>query len=160
MSDTTNDEIVLDITYPYLWKSVAVDNFTNRLSDVQEFIEKFKLFQKFIESCSGKTIMAIKRESNHCHPINTKKELELIKKIIKEHYDNNRIFETIWSQYFADEEFWQMATTNGFRVFGIKKGNKFRLLIFDYYHCIYPSESHNDKSIAHNDYSVYYKERQ
>ena len=84
----TSINVVVSFRYSFAFRSIAVDDFTNYLKNIQEFAEKHNIiFSTIIPNVSTTTIMALKsNKSNHTHPLNkTKKDLALkiIKKIKK-----------------------------------------------------------------------------
>jgi len=147
------------VSYQYLWKSVCIkEEFTNMLKNCDDFCEQHKQYQKFVDHFRNRTIQDVQNKP-HCHSVEGKRELELIKKIIKAQYDTrDEIFEKNWGQRFEGERFFQFGLTRGFRVVGTLNGNEFHAIIFDYHHQIYQDEKHNNNDIKNNDFQPYYEE--
>lgn len=149
---SSNENIEVDFSqFPYCFRSVKYNEFTNYLCDCFSFFENLKyIFEKLIPFVSEHTYDDIYNASNrHSHPIKPEsKEFDLVKNIIKEKLKNERNFNDndiniFFENNINDYEMWQLGIVGGIRIIGIRYMNRFRPIFFDYHHLIYPSKNFN-----------------
>ncbi len=151
------DSIIIDFSkFPFCFKGIVVDDFTNLLEDSNEFLSHFKyLICDFIPHFRQYTSDTLYQASKHCHLIKKDKNLdkyELILKIIGKILSENGglDFETFYNNNLNDYQIWQLGLGGGLRAIGTLSNNIFSVLFFDYNHLIFPDEKNNQKDVKNN----------
>ncbi len=157
---TDNDNIIIDFSrFPFCFRCVSIDKFTNKLKDSNEFFNYFKeIFEKVIPAITKYNYNNVTTMTNkHSHVIpNNSKEYSIIIKILKaihKEYFPNIDFELFLVNNINDYSIWQLGITGGVRIIGIRKCNVFSVLFIDYHHLIYPDKNYNQKNYLSYNFS-------
>lgn len=140
--------------FPFCFRCVETDSFTNKLKNYDSFFVKFKQFFEIdvIHICQCNYDEIFIKTNKHSHSINIQtKEFELVMETVKQllkswkpsykDRDNQLFFENNINDYVL----WQLGCTAGTRIIGLRQANEFFALFFDYHHLIYPDKNHNQE---------------
>lgn len=150
------NNIVVDFSrFPFCFRTVTLDNFTNKLKDANEFFEMFNsLFTKVIPHVSQFKSQDI-YTNRHCNILKPERNyeeynlcLKIVEKLSNEY--NNYDFETFKCNHIYDYTMCELGTVNGIRLIGVLYSNIFPVLFIDYYHQIFPSVKYNQKDLLKN----------
>ena len=140
-----NYNMVIDFSFEGAFVSCKQGDFNNYLQSDKEFIHKFREMMIDVHNLSQKTpnIIFNGGEYRHCH--RAKRE-ELVTDIIK------KIFKTIgkednyFEQEVGGETIYQIGLQSAVRLFGVIKGNTFRVYFIDYYHDFEFDQTKNERN--------------
>lgn len=128
-----NSNLIIDFSFEGAFVSCKQGDFNNYLQNNNEFIQKFRKMMNDVQKLSQKEPNAIfnSGEYRHCHK--TKKEQSaagIIKKIFQIIGKDDNCF----NQEIEGEDIYQIGLQSEIRLFGIIKGNVFRVYFIDYCH--------------------------
>lgn len=148
-----NKNIIIDFSrFPFCFRCVSVDDFTNKLKDCDEFFYYFKrLIETEIPALTQFTFDNVTKMTRHSHSILYKsKEYDKVIKIVKKLYSEfkndmltDHDFELFYDNHINEYQMWQLGITSGIRLIGIRYNNIFSVLFIDYHHLIYPDKNYN-----------------
>lgn len=155
--NTDSNNINIDFSlFPFCFRCVKFENFTNKLKDANQFFKYFKrLFEVDIHALTQHSFDDITKATNkHSHSIQIDtKEYILVICIIKELYKsfktnncNDRDFQIFLENNINEYHVWQLGISGGIRLIGIRRSNIFSVLFIDYHHLIYPDKNHNKEN--------------
>lgn len=157
--------LIVDFSYKTSLGTGQYKNFTNFLSDKDEYIKSIThILYKMIPEISKHNINDLRNNrSYHTHLLNgTKLEetIAILREIVKNCYDysNDEAEKWIDNQGIYMQKLWQIACpdSQGIRIIGILEDDSmiFHVLFIDYYHQLFPSEKHNQQNIEKNKFSI------
>lgn len=141
----TNYNMIVDFSFAGVFVSCKQGNFNNYLQNDKEFMQKFRNMIIDIQNLSQKTPSRIFNggEYRHCHK--TKNEnfaMDIIKNIFHKIGNDDVNFE----QEVGGEEIYQIGLQSEIRLFGIIRGNIFRVYFIDYYHDFEFNQTKNERN--------------
>ena len=148
--DYKNKNIVLDLSFPFLFYFITFGDFTNKFKTPSDYIKYSNyLHRMFLPEKSRTSINTIcSRESafcKHSHIIENEK-IDMIKKIINAAYIHKNMDQNCAEQFIdqniLDINMWQVGLANSYgRIFGYFNQNVFKPILLDPHHLIYKSEN-------------------
>lgn len=128
-----NYNMVIDFSFEGAFVSCKQGDFNNYLQSSKEFIQKFRNVMIDVQNLSQKkaSIIFSSGDYRHCHK--TKSEefaIDIIKNIFNKIGKGDNCFE----QEVGGESIYQIGLQSEVRLFGVIKGNIFRVYFIDYYH--------------------------
>lgn len=149
-----NNRIIINFNcFPFCFRTISVDKYTNNLKDDNEFHMYFtKMMERDLPSISQYTFDDVtSRTSRHSHPITYNTDnytvvIKVLKQIFKDYYkssDIERDFELFMYNNINDNAIWQLGIVGGIRLIGTRNLNVFNVLFIDYHHLIWPDKNHN-----------------
>ena len=127
-------KIILDFN-DFLFTPIKTIFFTNYYANEVEKTKAYKIFfHSFIPHITEKTFEELKNEG-HNHEIKDNTKILLIKNILKEYFKTD-YFRKFEFEQFEDDIF-QLSSSGGMRVIGLRSGNIFKILFLDPHHLIY-----------------------
>ena len=129
----TNYNMVIDFSFEGAFVSCKQGDFNNYLQSDKEFIQKFRGMMMDIQNLSKKKPNEIFNggEYRHCHRA---KHEELAADIIKNIFIKIGKSDANFEQEIGGETISQIGLQSEVRLFGVIKGNVFRVYFIDYYH--------------------------
>lgn len=126
------------------WKERSFNNF---LSDNDDFIESFRDTLLTVQKLSSHTMFELIKESNfrHCHKAD---DQEFAKAITEEIYKTLNKTDT-YKQNIEEEVIYQIGFQDSIRLYGIVKGNVFKVTFIDYFHTFDYDERYNTRNVKH-----------
>lgn len=147
--DFKDKNIVLDLSFPYLYFFVEFNDYTNKFKSARSYISYIDylnatMFKKISETKYSAFVAKDSTFSRHVHTVNGK-ELNKIKKIISAAYLENtgdtHAMENFADQNIKDSEIWEIGFENDKgRIFGCFTENVFKPILLDPHHLIYKEE--------------------
>lgn len=155
--NSDNKNICIDFSlFPFCFRCVKTENFTNKLKNANQFFEKFKrLFETDIPALIQFSFDNVKKETKrHSHAILTDtKEYSVVIDVVKALFKSDkgddysdRDFELFLNNNINEYHVWQLGISSGIRLFGIRRSNVFSVLFIDYHHLIYPNKNYNQEN--------------
>lgn len=128
-----NYNMVIDFSFEGAFISCKQGDFNNYLQSDKEFIQKFRDMMVDVQNLSQKKPNKIfnSGEYRHCHK--TKNE-EFAVNIIKNIFCKIEKTDSEFEQEVGGESIYQIGLQSEIRLFGIIRGNVFRVYFIDYYH--------------------------
>ena len=153
-----SDKVIINFgKYPFSFRQISVDQFTNKLKDLDEFKHMCQvLFEKLIPCLyECRSMEEARTKYRHCHSIVGDK-LEKVHSIVRQlctinkpKFDSN-LFVT---QNLDNEIIWQLGLED-IRIIGIRHENVLDVLFIDYNHLIYSNKKYNQTEYTRNDFKV------
>lgn len=128
-----NYNMVIDFSFEGAFVSCKQGAFNNYLQSDKEFMQKFRGMMTDVQNLSQKKphIIFNGGEYRHCHKV--KKE-ELAADIIKKIFEKIGKEDNYFEQEVEGEPIYQIGLQSEVRLFGVIRGNIFRVYFIDYYH--------------------------
>ena len=137
--NSDNKNICIDFSlFPFCFRCVKTENFTNKLRNANQFFEKFKrLFETDIFSFIQFFFDNVKKETKrHSHAILTDTKeysvvIDVVKSLFKSYKGDDysdRDFELFLNNNINEYYVWQLGISSGIRLFGIRRSNVFSVL--------------------------------
>ena len=143
--------VVFDLSFEGAFISIESNNFNNYLRNSDDFIVQFRKVMKNIQNLSTKTMYELinGKEYNHCHKVqNEENVIIILKRVFKKINKSESEFE----QELGSEGIYQLGLQSGVRLFGIIKGNIFRVYLIDYFHDCSFDQRRNQRNKKHYDF--------
>lgn len=158
--DSFNLNIIVDFSFKTTWVSVTVNDFTNYISDIDEFFKfHYMIFSKMIADLSNTSKKNLRESFPHSHKLEDDEytiAIEVLKEILKKQNPTmtaKNILDTI-NQNLSGEQLFQIGHSS-IRIIGYFKNNIFKVLFFDYHHLISPSVKYNAPDYSCYSFCVY-----
>lgn len=137
--------MVIDFSFEGAFVSCKQGDFNNYLQNEKEFIQKFRDMMADVQNLSQKTPSKIFNggEYRHCHK--TKNE-EFAIDIIRNIFDKIGKGDNDFEQEVGGESIYQIGLQSEIRLFGVIKGNVFRVYFIDYYHDFEYNQTKNERN--------------
>lgn len=128
-----NYNMVIDFSFEGAFVSCKQGEFNNYLQSNKEFVQKFRGMMVDVQNLSQKkpNIIFNGGEYRHCH--RAKKE-ELATDVIKKIFGKIGKDDNYFEQEIGGEAIYQIGLQSEVRLFGVIRGNIFRVYFIDYYH--------------------------
>lgn len=140
-----NYNMVIDFSFEGVFVSCSQGTFDNYLQNQKEFIQKFRSMIQDVQKLSQKKPSTVFNggEYRHCHK--AKKE-QLATSIIKKVFEKIEKGDSYYEQEIGGEEIFQIGLQSEVRLFGVIRGNIFRVYFIDYYHDYEFDETKNKRN--------------
>ena len=140
-----NYNMVIDFSFEGAFVSCKQGEFNNYLQNEKEFIQKFRDMMVDVQNLSQKTPNKIFNggANRHCHK--TKNEefaIDIIKNIFSKIGKGDSNFE----QEVGGESIYQIGLQSEIRLFGVIRGNIFRVYFIDHYHDFEYNQTKNERN--------------
>lgn len=128
-----NYNMVIDFSFGGAFISCKQGDFNNYLQDKEEFMQKFRAMMLDVQNLSQKKPNEIFNggEYRHCHRA---KYEELAVDIVKNIFSKIGKSDANFEQEIGGETISQIGLQSEVRLFGVIKGNVFRVYFIDYHH--------------------------
>lgn len=140
-----NHNLVIDFSFEGSFISCKQGKFNNYLQNPKDFIQKFRAMMIDVQNLSQKTPAVIFNggEYRHCH---IAKHEQLAINIIKEIFSKIREDDNCFEQEIGGESIYQIGLQSEIRLFGVIRGNIFRVYFIDYYHDFEYNQTKNERN--------------
>lgn len=140
-----NYNMVIDFSFEGVFVSCKQGTFSNYLQSDKAFIQKFRDMMTDVQNLSQKKPKIIFNSGNYRHCHKTKREelaTDIIKSIFKKIGKEDNSFE----QEVGGEPIYQIGLQSEVRLFGVIRGNIFRVYFIDYYHDLEFDQTRNERN--------------
>ena len=152
----SDNKIIVNFSlFPFCFRTVKYNEFTNKLKNYEQFFKYFKrIIEKDIPVISEYSFDEVIRATNkHSHPIQNgtfqySLVVSIVKELCKSYYSySDKDFDRFLENNINDYSVWQLGISGG-----IRRLNVFCVLFIDYHHLVYKDNNFNSESYEMYDF--------